>query len=97
MAAGDTTVGKRLRPTRVDPDGGEWFKPEPGAYWFEAKHGQWSAMPPGAPEHCWGNLSAHAVLEHDDGTITVSPSILIQMPPMFSWHGYLEGGVWREV
>jgi hypothetical protein len=45
-----------------------------------------------------GNLDGHQVTEHDDGTITVSPSILISDPdPSNSWHGYLEHGVWREV
>lgn len=43
-----------------------------------------------------GNLSAHQVTEHEDGTITVSPSILITGHDG-SWHGYLEKGVWREV
>lgn len=38
-----------------------------------------------------------AVTEHEDGTITVSPSIHMyannQHP---EWHGFLEAGVWRE-
>lgn len=33
----------------------------------------------------------------EDGTITVSPSILISHWEGRSWHGYLERGVWREV
>lgn len=37
----------------------------------------------------------HIVTEHEDGTITVSPSILITRHDG-SWHGYLERGVWRE-
>jgi hypothetical protein len=43
-----------------------------------------------------GNLSGHQVEEHDDGTITVSPSILTGRGER-QWHGYLEHGVWREV
>jgi len=41
-----------------------------------------------------GNLSPelHTVVEHEDGTITVSPSILAP-----HWHGFLEHGVWRQV
>ena len=36
--------------------------------------------------------------EHDDGTITVSPSILMTSDnPAGAWHGYLERGVWQEV
>ncbi len=43
------------------------------------------------------NLSKHEVTEHTDGTITVSPSILVRSWRGVSWHGYLERGVWREV
>lgn len=46
-----------------------------------------------------GNLGNHKVVEHDDGTITVSPSILIkggQDMEQELWHGYLEKGIWRE-
>lgn len=43
-----------------------------------------------------GNLGAHNVAEHEDGTITVSPSILISDHTGELWHGYLEHGVWRE-
>jgi len=44
----------------------------------------------------------HLVVEHEDGTITVSPSILWgkdQMPayPDTWWHGFLERGEWRSV
>lgn len=45
------------------------------------------------------NLSGHDIVEHDDGTITVSPSILIttgRESGNKQWHGYLEKGVWRE-
>ena len=49
------------------------------------------------PRGSMGELSGHTVVEHDDGTITVSPSILIpDRRPGKSWHGYLERGVWRE-
>ncbi len=40
-----------------------------------------------------GRLVDHTVTEHEDGTITVSPSILDPAPG--GWHGYLERGVWR--
>jgi len=37
------------------------------------------------------------ITEHDDGTITVNPSILIRGGPdgKVEWHGYLVHGVWR--
>lgn len=38
----------------------------------------------------------HSFAEHDDGTITVSPSILAVRPDGNGWHGYLEHGVWRS-
>jgi hypothetical protein len=37
----------------------------------------------------------HQVTEHDDGTITVSPSIACDNG-ISKWHGFLERGVWRE-
>lgn len=47
------------------------------------------------PNGMMGNLERHEVTEHPDGTITVSPSILVAGER--SWHGYLERGVWREI
>jgi hypothetical protein len=44
-----------------------------------------------------GNLTNHEVTEHEDGTITVSPSILIRRGRGKEWHGWLERGVWRSV
>ena len=45
-----------------------------------------------------GNLSSHNVIENDDGTITVSPSILVGgkfgMPQLL--HGYLKNGIWKQ-
>lgn len=67
---------------------------KPGEY---AKHptAGWHAC---TPNGHLGNLSAHDVTEHEDGTITVSPSILVSEAPggRQLWHGYLERGVWRE-
>lgn len=51
------------------------------------------------PNGLLGNLGKHTVTEHEDGTITVSPSILVTSGRDHgqpSWHGYLERGVWRE-
>lgn len=49
------------------------------------------------PNGLLGNLLNHNIVENEDKTITVSPSILVkggnQCP---TWHGYLEKGVWRE-
>lgn len=42
------------------------------------------------------NLKRHQITEHEDGTVTASPSILVNAGGNESWHGYLERGVWRE-
>lgn len=65
----------------------------------KAPDGKWYCR---APQHDgfyagMGRLGLHDVVEHDDGTITVSPSILITGHDGKQWHGYLERGVWREV
>jgi hypothetical protein len=47
-----------------------------------------------------GDLSGHEVVEHADGTISVSPSILVYPDEggwsRPGWHGYLRCGVWSE-
>lgn len=59
----------------------------------------------GHPDHGLRHVTSpphDAFVEHDDGTVTISPSILAvrseseptDPPP---WHGYLERGIWREV
>jgi len=69
---------------------------QPGEYGKWAHDGNWYAVPPGQPGML-ANLAKHTVVEHDDGTITVSPSILITARSRGEqWHGYLERGVWRE-
>jgi hypothetical protein len=76
--------------------------PEPGEY-GKGRDGHWQCCPPEqTPDeygfYLTGNLSKHEVTEHPDGTITVSPSILIgKYTPGKQWHGYLERGIWREV
>lgn len=39
-----------------------------------------------------GGLGNHEVMEHEDGTISVTPSILMRKR-----HGYLTKGIWTEV
>ena len=88
--------GKRI------PDG-QW--PEnPGEY---SKHKTslgvvWFFIPPKALTEDGPDIASirnHTVIEHEDGTITVSPSILVTYyagDKTTSWHGYLEKGIWRE-
>ncbi len=92
MNIGESRPGKRL------PDGSEEFKE--GEY---AKEGadRWWAWPPGG----FGLASIrvgsghHHVDEHEDGTITVQPSIRWAHGAKDGgdWHGFLERGVWRRV
>mgnify|MGYP001609348307 CR=1 FL=1 len=41
-------------------------------------------------------LARHDVTEHEDGTITVAPSILVRDGHEELWHGWLEAGIWRS-
>ena len=64
-------------------------------YGYSPQAGEWQARPPGCN---LGSLKDHDVTEHEDGTITVSPSIVVcdEYPGAIEWHGYLEHGVWRQ-
>lgn len=42
-----------------------------------------------------GSLDRHDVVEHEDGTITVSPSILVSDDRGELYHGYLVAGEWN--
>lgn len=68
---------------------------EAGDYWRDTKTGKWYAATPLSRDHLAG-LANHQIVEHEDGTISVSPSILAEGQEG-RWHGYLERGVWREV
>lgn len=69
-----------------------------GDYAFDPILKHWVVRPPGCD---MGDLGNHEVIEHEDGTITVSPSILVVYSDDQGrdgmWHGYLERGVWRTV
>lgn len=71
----------------------------PGEYGKTAS-GVWLCRSPENAEgrSASGNLGNHTVVEHEDGTITVSPSILQSYGDgSIGWHGYLEKGEWRTV
>lgn len=71
-----------------------------GDYGFSTRAGGGMGRPPGCNA---GSFIDHDVTEHEDGTITVSPSIRLSiMSDVYGellevWHGYLERGIWREV
>lgn len=75
------------------PDGTDWSSTiRLGDYW-KSEDGIWYAE---TPNGLLVNLSGHTVVEHDDRTISVLPSILVHGGRQQSWHGFLERGVWRE-
>jgi hypothetical protein len=95
---------------RVKTNAAGWIDQplEPGEYFKAAnpvsdgsRAGSWYGKTPNG-HVC--NLGGHSVIEHDDGTISVSPSIRVWIggyssghPEQTLWHGYLEHGVWRQV
>lgn len=76
--------------------GFDWHLWSPGDYGYSIEDECWIAITPN--DHA-GNLGGHKVVEHEDGTITVSPSIAVYTSrdgkPLEVYHGYLEHGVWR--
>lgn len=81
-------VGRRIDQT---VEGSFWFEC-PGDYGKDLR-GDWYCW---TPNKLFGGLRLHQVVEHEDGTITVSPSILVTQGKKEAWHGCLEKGVWRE-
>jgi hypothetical protein len=79
---------------------------QPGDY-GKAEWGDWYVRLPNWTDEAlknWGIkqvwLGTHSVEEHEDGSVTISPSILWGPKQHHDtnthWHGYLEHGVWRE-
>lgn len=88
----------RLAPVRKG-DGSPLTEDQKQKWWFKP---YWMCCAPNG--HCV-NLANHQVEEHEDGTITVTPSIIISRggpasagaePYEQLWHGFLERGVWRS-
>ncbi len=89
LTMGIVTIGNRrdLEEYEFDLAMGEYGK---------SPDGKWYCHVP-APGFGVGGLGKHQVTEHEDGTITVSPSIVNEWEAGKVWHGYLERGVWREI
>lgn len=83
--------GQRLHEVEGEDDFVFRIFTSPGAY--GKRDGVWYCC---TPNGLAGNLCNHSVVEHNDGTITVSPSILVAQRHPISWHGYLKQGVWSE-
>lgn len=63
------------------------------SYWKD-ETGNWFILFPN--EDLLGNLANHKVEEHDDGTISVTPSIKVWNGRGVERHGFLTKGVWNE-
>lgn len=85
-------IGCRLLPDVEYPYEAE-SQLEPGGYAKVRQGKLWVVRAPNGDLGCV-RPTIHKITEHDDGTITVSPSI--QFMTGEGWHGYLERGVWRS-
>ena len=69
-----------------------------GDYGFDERLKHWVIRPPGC--HA-GGIPHHQVEEHPDGTITVTPSIVLMESDLSGettkWHGYLTKGEWIQL
>lgn len=93
-------MGQTMQGRRVEPDINKYnWGMAPGDYGY-AKNDPWEAWVCLSPNGLIGALGNHKVTEHEDGTITVSPSILITVDNPddgnASYHGFLKRGVWEE-
>jgi hypothetical protein len=65
-------------------------------YCYFKADGIWYLYMPGCG---LGSLAGHQIVEHENGTITVTPSILTtghHNGKQVEKHGYLTNGIWRD-
>ena len=111
MAPGDTVQGLRLPDAVLGVPGPGWDawdhggamggkRPPLGSYQkvlnTDGSTAYWNILDlSGRP----GTIrqGGHSITEFEDGTITVSPSILAtEEEHGHDWHGFLERGIWKE-
>lgn len=78
-----------VRRTLLDGDDPIDLSPGEYAKW----DGRYYAM---TPNGLLANLGNHTITEHEDGTITVAPSILCKQSEDRVYHGFLVRGVWSD-
>jgi hypothetical protein len=91
-------TGRRVDLSRVEGYEAAAMRLGPGDFGRD-RAGTWFVRPPQNAEgrSIVGRLTTHGVVEHEDGAITVSPSIHQQYGSGETlWHGFLERGVWRS-
>lgn len=100
-------MGTITQGTRVYPDDEGWLKAMdervPATYGrataaraVGTAAGWWLVR---TPDGCCGSLNpaVHTVVEHEDGTITVTPSLDMSQQKPGAWHGWLRRGVFESV
>lgn len=91
---------KTTQGVRVEMGAGDELPQEMpvGGYAVDSKGLVWCRVPGSTSSlRAYRRLDLHQSVVHEDGTITVSPSILALGHDGVNWHGFLERGVWREV
>ena len=94
-------VGSRMKNTNsgfLEPG---WLQ-QPSSYgrvlvekYLNTPVGWWNIVAPNG-DACSLNPKIHTVTEHDDGTITVDPSIDMSINKPGGWHGWLVRGVFYD-
>jgi hypothetical protein len=98
-----TTPGRRLPDGSsiddVQTPGDYLLLPNRQAIWCMLPHGVVNRIP--VSEKGTTNQPVQwGMVEHEDGTISLSPSINLHPTPGLDetgWHGFLERGAWRQV
>lgn len=87
--------GKRLPNNQWPLNPGEYAKHD--IIYEDINKPMWFFIPP-KPGIGLYVLSLHTIVENSNGTITVSPSIVINTDDKkgIRWHGFLIDGDWRE-
>lgn len=100
-------MSEKTQGTRVQPKADGWLDPReinmPARYGratalraIGMRVGWWEVT---TPDGSLGSLNPdiHQVEEHDDGTITVTPSLDMSKRKPGGWHGWLRRGVFESV
>ena len=99
-------MGTMTTGVRVPTDADGWLDPsdvhKPGRYGratnarvINSRGNRWLVTAPDGLG-CSLDPDVHSVTEHDDGTITVSPSVDLSRFRPGGWHGWLRRGVFEE-